>query len=62
LHDAAEAIAALPLKNLDAGDALRATRRLSAPIPVGAIRALLVHEGHVLIVTAPAAPGCLTLR
>ena len=33
LHDAADAIAALPLEALEAEDGLRATRRLTAPIP-----------------------------
>lgn len=61
LHGAAEAIAALPLENLEADDAVRTTRRLVAPIPTGSVRAVLVHEGHILTVTAPSAPGCLSL-
>jgi hypothetical protein len=62
LHNVADAIAALPLEHLDAGDALRVTQRLTAALPAGAIRAVLLHEGHVLVITQPAAPGCLGLE
>ena len=47
-HEAAEAIAALPLKNLGRDNALRATRRLMAPIPAGSIRAVILHEGEAV--------------
>jgi hypothetical protein len=62
LHEAADAIAALPLDNLEAEDALRATRRLTAPIPAGSVRTVAVLEGHITLITARAAPGCLALK
>jgi hypothetical protein len=62
LHDAAVAIAALPLENVDADDAVGATRRLTEPIPPGSIRVVLVHEGHLVVVTSSTAPGCLAVR
>jgi hypothetical protein len=62
LHDAADAIAALPFEGLETEDALRATGRLTQGIPPGSVRAIAVHEGHMTTVTRPAAPGCLSLE
>jgi hypothetical protein len=62
LHDAADAIAALPLEGLEAEDGLRATRRLTAPIPDGSVRVVAVNDGHITFVTSRAAPGCLALK
>ena len=58
----AEAIARLPLENLEAEDALRATRRLTEPIPDRSVRVVAVHDGQITVVTAPAGPGCLALH
>ena len=62
LHEAADAIAALPLEDLEVEDALRATRRLTQGIPEGSVRAIAVYEGHITTVTRNAAPGCLAIE
>lgn len=61
LHDAADAIAALPLEGLEAEDALRATKRLLEPIPEGFVRAIAVYDGHMTTITRRAEPGCLDI-
>jgi hypothetical protein len=62
LHDAADAIAALPLEDLEVEDALRTTRRMTRALPIGAVRVVAAHDGHMTIVTRHAAPGCRALR
>jgi hypothetical protein len=62
LHDAADALAALPLEDLEAEDALRAARRLTAPIPAGSVRVAAVYDGQITTMTVTAGPGCLALK
>lgn len=62
LHDAADAIAALPFEDLEAQDALQTAQRLMEAIPAGSVRVVAVYDGQMTTVTRPAVQGCLTVR
>jgi hypothetical protein len=67
LHQAAEAIAALPLEGLETEGALRAARKWATPPPAGQVRVVAVHvlavlDGCATAVTARASAEMVAAR